>query len=86
MDNLILLDSSDESDLEDAMLLEGFENNIEYRAELYGEFNLEILSDQECKANFCFEKKDIPRLVEALRIPNEFNTDKINNQNINKIE
>ena len=57
MDNLILLDSSDESDLEDAMLLEGFENNIEYRAELYGEFNLEILSDQECKANFRFEKK-----------------------------
>lgn len=73
----ILLDSSsDDSDFEDAVLLEVLDhNNIEYRAELYGKFNLDVLSENECKLNFRFEKNDILRLVEALRIPNEFITD-----------
>ncbi|VEN56645.1 unnamed protein product [Callosobruchus maculatus] len=34
-----------------------------------------MLLEQECKVNFRFEKRHIPRLVQALRIPDELNTD-----------
>lgn len=70
------LDSSDsDSDLEDVLLLEVFNrhNNVN-RAEMYGAFNLNNLSETECKLYFRFEQDDIPRLAQALRVPNDLTT------------
>lgn len=68
--------SESDSDLEDALLLEVLNQpNNANRAEMYGNFSLNDLSEAECKLYFRFEKNDIPRLARALGVPDEFTTD-----------
>lgn len=43
--------------------------------ETYPKFRLDTLNDAECKAEFRVEKRDIPRLVEALQLPPRFKLD-----------
>ena len=43
--------------------------NPEFPFDNYERFNLETLNPAECKAEFRFEKSDLPLLTEALRIP-----------------
>ena len=38
----------------------------------YEEFDLETMDPIECKAEFRFEKNDLPSLAEALQIPDTF--------------
>ena len=46
--------------------------NPEFPYWRYDEFNFENLDPHECKAEFRFEKQDLPLLKQALRIPNRF--------------
>ena len=39
----------------------------------YSRFDLDNMSEAECKAEFRFHKKDLPVLAEALQIPPSFN-------------
>ena len=43
--------------------------NPEFPFDNYERFNLETLDPAECKAEFRFEKSDLPLLTEALQIP-----------------
>lgn len=79
--DILMLDSSDSdsenSDIEEIFLIHVFNNRqnlIGHRAEVYGAFNFNELSEHECKLNFRFEKQDILRLALALRIPEHFTT------------
>lgn len=78
-EDLLMFESSSDSDseLEDALLLEifGEQNVIEYRAQLYGHFELDNYTENECKLYFRFGKNDIRTLAEALRLANHFHTD-----------
>ena len=66
----------DDEDLDDALLLHIFHgHNLGNRAELYGRFDFEAITDIEAKSYFRFEKNDIPRLAIALNIPNSIATD-----------
>lgn len=84
-ERLLLLDSSSDSDLDDALLLEVLDRqDIQYRAQLYGNFNLENYNNAECKLYFRFEKNHLRRLAEALRIPNNVITQ--SNHNVSGVE
>lgn len=48
--------------------------NPEFQYSDYERFDLEKLGDAECKANFRIEKRDLPALAEALRIPGAYKT------------
>lgn len=63
-------DSDDDGDLEDAVVLHILNENLGNRANFYGRFNLEEISNIEAKTYFRFEKEHIPRLCHALGIPN----------------
>ena len=60
------------SDYEFALLFDiktSKNRNFEYW--IYNAFNLEEISDDDCLAEFRFQKNDIPRLVTALQLPDE---------------
>ena len=48
--------------------------NPEFQYSDYERFDLDKLGDAECKANFRIEKRDLPALAEALRIPGAYKT------------
>lgn len=63
-------DDSDDDDVDDVLVLDILKNDIlGNRAEIYGRFSLDEISNVEAKSNFRFEKDDIPRLSNALGIP-----------------
>ena len=49
-----------------------FQKNPEFPYEDYERFDLDVMDDAECKAEFRFTKSEIPRLAEALDIPATF--------------
>ena len=53
---------------------EGGRRNINILHLNYPEFNLESWSEDECWVDLRFRKEDIPRLVQALHLPDEFIT------------
>ena len=71
-----LLDSFDDGQLsEDEFLLLydlNTSNNPDFLHECYGEFSLDDLDDSECFADFCVHKTDIPVLLDALQLPQNF--------------
>ena len=46
--------------------------NPEFPYEEHGRFSFDELDEAECKAEFRFEKRDLPVLVNVLGIPNQF--------------
>lgn len=55
------------------ILYEMFQSkNPNFPYDEYDRFDLDNMSEAECKAEFRFEKKDLPALAEALRIPPTF--------------
>ena len=60
-------------DDEFVLLYEGnFSKNPEFPYEEYEMFYLYAMDDMECKVEFRFRKNEIPRLAEALDIPENF--------------
>ena len=60
-------------DDEFVLLYEGnFSKNPEFPYEEYEMFYLYAMDDMECRAEFRFRKNKIPRLAEALDIPEKF--------------
>ena len=45
--------------------------NLEFHYASYDRFDLEVIDNPECKANFRFEKHDLPVLAEALHLPHD---------------
>lgn len=81
----VLDDTDSDSDLEDIVLLNvDINRDIENRAQLYGIFNLDEVPPSHCKLYFRFEKNDIPRLAESLRVPQVIYTD--SGHNVSGIE
>ena len=72
----LLLESCNDGLIDDdefILLYEGnFSKNPEFRYEDYERFDLDVMDDAECKAEFRFTKSEIPRLAEALDIPATF--------------
>lgn len=60
-------------DIDDAILLQLL--NRQQRIQMHQRFNLQDVSETESKHLFRFEKNHIPRLAEALRIPERVVTD-----------
>ncbi|KAJ8914166.1 hypothetical protein NQ315_016245 [Exocentrus adspersus] len=69
-----LLGSDSDDDLDDLLLYHVLNDNLGHRADLYGRFSLNAISEIEAKQSFRFEKRHIPRLAEALNIPDEITT------------
>ena len=46
--------------------------NPNFPYDKYSRFDLDDMSEAECKAEFRFDKKDLPVLAEALQIPPSF--------------
>lgn len=44
------------------------------RQQIYGRFNLNRITEEDCWVNFRCQKEDIPRLALALQLPNEIIT------------
>ena len=72
----LLLESYNDGLIDDdefILLYEGnFSKNPEFPYEDYERFDLDVMDDAECKAEFRFTKSEIPRLAEALDIPATF--------------
>jgi hypothetical protein len=73
---LMLLDSYDDGLIDEEELLVLYDLNTSknpvFPYESYERFELTDMDEAECKAEFRFEKSDLPQLAEALRIPQEF--------------
>lgn len=69
-------DLDDDDDMDEAILLHLFNNEpIGNRAELYGRFTLNNMSNTEAKNLFRFEKAHIPILAVALGVNEYITTD-----------
>ena len=51
---------------------ENTSKNPDFNYQKYRRFNLDLIPEAECKAEFRFAKKDIPLLAESLRLPETF--------------
>lgn len=71
--DLLLFDEAG-LDYDDILLMQALQRNGPTIREQYGPFDLASLNDLECKQNFRFHKEDIPRLANALHMPNLFTT------------
>ena len=58
--------------------------NFEYW--IYNAFNLEEISDDDCLAEFRFQKNDIPRLVTALQLPDEIQCGMYHDLRVSSVE
>ena len=71
-----LLLAFDDDDISDEELLLLYDvnrsSNLDLPYDNYPPFDLEDMEDDECLAEFRVRKNDLPRLAEALQIPNEF--------------
>lgn len=76
LDLAVLIDNENDDDLDEAFILHilNDEENLGNRALLYGRFNLENLSNVECKNLFRFSKQDLPILCRGLGIPDMITT------------
>ena len=55
------------------LLYDSFQStNPDFNYEQYPAFQLNNIEEAECKAEFRVEKRDLPRLVEALQLPDTF--------------
>ena len=73
--DLIVLSYDDNyiSDEEFLLLYDEFEStNLDFPYSSYGEFDLDSMEDDECKAEFRVRKNDLDALSEALQIPEVF--------------
>lgn len=77
LDAALLGDSDfDDEEMDEAILLHIFDNDpLGNRADLYGRFTFDSISNTEAKDMFRFEKAHIPRLAAALGIPENITTD-----------
>ena len=69
--DLLVLLYGDEiiSDEEFLLLYDSFiSKNPDFPHENYQRFDLDSMNSAECKAEFCVEKHDLPRLVAALQL------------------
>ena len=66
-ENLLLLSATDNSD--DLLLLSPSNHKSQEKIEFHKNFQVEILTNEQCKTMFRFEKDDLPRIQMALRIP-----------------
>lgn len=65
----------EDEDIEDVLINDLFHDNlVGNRADIYGRFNFEEVSDMESKTYFRFEKIHIPFLAVELGIPNIITT------------
>ena len=72
---LLLIEHSEKAISDEELLLlldENTSRNPELSYENYERFNLEEIEEPECKANFRFQKDDIPELAEVLGLPEVF--------------
>ena len=71
---LPLIEHSEKVISDEGLLLqeENTSRNLEFSYENYERFNLEEIEEPECKANFRFQKEDIPELAEVLALPEVF--------------
>lgn len=72
---LLLIEHSEKAISDEELLLlleENTSRNPEFSYENYERFNLEEIEEPECKANFRFQKDDIPELAEVLGLPEVF--------------
>ena len=72
---LLLIEHSEKAISDEELLLlleENTSRNPEFSYENYARFNLEEIEEPECKANFRFQKDDIPELAEVLGLPEVF--------------
>lgn len=60
---------------EDFVVLYEMSTNPSFPYYEYPRFDLNNMNDAECKAEFRFEKKDLPAIAEALQIPPTFKLD-----------
>lgn len=76
LDLAVLIDNEYDDDIDEALILHilNDEENLGNRALLYGRFNLENLSNTECKNLFRFSKQDLPILCRGLGIPDMITT------------
>lgn len=76
LDFAALVDEENDDDMDDALVLHILhdEENLGNRGLLYGRFNLDNLSNLECKNLFRFNKNDLPRLFRVLGIPETITT------------
>ena len=72
----LLLMSYDQGIIDDEELLFLYcsydSKNPDFPYELYPDFNLDEMDEDECLAEFRFRKQDIPLLADILRIPQRF--------------
>lgn len=54
------------------LLTETSSKNPEFSYEKYARFSIESIEEPECKSEFRVEKKDLPLLADALRLPDTF--------------
>lgn len=54
------------------LLKENSSKNPEFSYEKYARFSIESIEEPECKSEFRVEKKDLPLLADALRLPDTF--------------
>ena len=54
------------------LLEEDMARNLEFNYASYDHLDLDVIDNPECKANFRFEKQDLPVLDEALHLPQLF--------------
>jgi len=68
---LVCLEEITNDDVECILLNEliSFRSEIRVRSQVFGNFNLEELNNEECRQMFRFEKMDLDRLRICLRIP-----------------
>ena len=48
------------------------EKNLDFNYQIYDRFHLDDIDPADCKAEFRVEKADVPRLVDALQLPDAF--------------
>lgn len=77
MDDLLEIALFERSNfMDDAILYKLLQGRDEplLRSNKYGRFNLQNLTEQECKLQFRFQQNDIPRLAKALALPEKIET------------
>lgn len=60
------------------LLKENSSKNPEFSYEKYARFSIESIEEPECKSEFRVEKKDLPLLADALRLPDTFHRNQRN--------
>lgn len=71
----VILGGGNDGDIEHVILQNILIDRDQVDGDANNQFNLNELSDEDIKLNFRFERNDLERLVQMLRLPNEIRTD-----------